>query len=131
MVSLRQFQNGVFKVERSEDIFYQRFEDFFQRLHNGKNIVNFTCGREDTRLELENLLEKMKTIDGKKLILSVNGDTDIPCIKKEYLLQDSIPYTEEKQRQGPCSLQQVTLGSWSMMIAGLCQQYWGLGGIRV
>ena len=99
MVSLRQFQNGVFKVERSEDIFYQRFEDFFQRLHNGKNIVNFTCGREDTRLELENLLEKMKTIDGKKLILSVNGDTDIPCIKKEYLLQDSIPYTEEKQRQ--------------------------------
>jgi hypothetical protein len=41
----------------------------------------------------------MRGINGRKLILSVNGDTDIPCIKKEYLLQDSIPYTEEKQRQ--------------------------------
>ena len=99
MASLRQFQNGVFKIERSEDIFYQRFEDFFQRIHNGKNIINFTCRREDTRSELENLLEKMKRVDGRKLILSVNGDTDIPCIKKEYLLQDNILYTEDKQRQ--------------------------------
>lgn len=97
MVSLRQFQNGVFKIERSEDIFYQRFEEFFERVDNGKNIINFKCRREDTKEELGSLLGRIKNEQGKKLILSVNGDTDIPCIKKEYLLQDNIPYTEEKQ----------------------------------
>jgi hypothetical protein len=99
MNSLRKFQNGEFKIERSEDIFYQRFEDLFGRLHNGKNIVNFTCRREDTKAELQNLLLRMGEVEGVKTILSVNGDTDIPCIKREYLLQDDIPYTEDKQSQ--------------------------------
>lgn len=98
MITLRQFQKDDSSVERFDDIFYQKFEDFFKRLDNGKNIVNFTCRREDTKTELEALLARMKREEGRKLILSVNGDTDIPCIKKEYLLQDDIPYTEEKQR---------------------------------
>ena len=98
MTSLREFQNKNFKIEKSDNIFYWKFEEFFQRIHNGKNVVNFTCKREDTAVSLKNAIESIKRIEGNKMIVSVNGDTDIPCIKKEYLLQDNIPYTEEKQR---------------------------------
>jgi hypothetical protein len=98
MTSLKGFQNGDFKIEKSDNIFYQKFEEFFQKIHNGKNIVNFSCKREDTAIELKNTIELIKKFEGNKIIVSVNGDTDIPCIKKEYLLQDNIPYTEEKQK---------------------------------
>lgn len=98
MNSLKELQEGFFRLEKSENIFYQMFENFFQTLHNGKNIINFSCKREDTKSEFEDLLRKIKLEKGKKLILSVNGDTDIPCVRKEYLLQDNIPYSEEKQR---------------------------------
>ncbi len=98
MTSLKGFQNGDFKIEKSDNIFYQKFEEFFQKIHNGRNIVNFSCKREDTAIELKNTIELIKKFEGNKIIVSVNGDTDIPCIKKEYLLQDNIPYTEEKQK---------------------------------
>ena len=98
MSTLRQYHNGEFEIDSNDFIFIDKFESLFNVLHDGNNILKFSPIRENTKDELLEIFELAKVRE-KITILSLNPDTDIPCIKKEYLLQDNIPYTEGKQRQ--------------------------------
>ena len=98
MGSLREMQNGIIEIPIEDQIFYNKFEDFFENIHNGKTVINFKCKREETAESMIALIEEVNSFPGKKVILTTNGDTDFPCIKKEFLLQDNIPYTNELQQ---------------------------------
>jgi len=98
MSTLRQYHNGEFEIDSNDFIFIDKFESLFNVLHDGNKILKFSPIRENTKDELLEIFELAKGRD-KITILSLNPDTDIPCIKKEYLLQDNIPYSEELQKE--------------------------------
>ena len=98
MSTLRQYHNGEFEIDSSDFIFIDKFESLFNVLHDDDKILRFSPIRENTKDELLKIFELAK--DREKItILASNPDTDMPCIKKEYLLQDNIPYSEELQKK--------------------------------
>ena len=98
MSTLRQYHNGEFKIDSNDFIFIDKFESLFSILHDGDKILKFSPIRENTKDELLEIFDIAKGKE-KITILSLNPDTDIPCIKKEYLLQDNIPYSKELQKE--------------------------------
>lgn len=98
MNSLRQYHKGIVDIKKDDFIFIEKFEHLFNSLQNGRNVIKFQPLRENTKDEM---LEIFKNFGGleKITILSSNPDTDIPCVKKEYLLQDNIPYSDSLQKE--------------------------------
>jgi hypothetical protein len=98
MNTLRQYHKGEVEIKNEDFIFIDKFESLFSRIQNGKDIIKFEPIRENTKDELLSIFKKSSDFN-KFVLLSSNPDTDIPCIKKEYLLQDNIPYSEELQKE--------------------------------
>ena len=99
MTTLRDYRNGKFQIHLDDQIFLDRFENLFSRLHNGENVVYLRdFPRELTHRVLVRCIEDLKLKPGNKVLLFTNPDTDIPTPKIEFINQDFIPFTESLQK---------------------------------
>jgi len=98
MVTLREYQKDSYRIEPEDNIFYSKFEEFFSEVHNGISIINFNIFGENTK---DNLISLFNSIDknSRVKIFSVNPDTDIPCMRKEYFRFGELPYDDALQNK--------------------------------
>jgi hypothetical protein len=93
MATLRDYQLNLYTIDSEDNIFYSKFEEYFYKVHNGTSIINFNIFGEDTKDNLISLFNNTSK-DHKVKVFSVNPDTDIPCMKKEYFRFGELPYDE-------------------------------------
>jgi hypothetical protein len=85
-------------IPKGDFIFLQKFESFFDEIHNGDNVIYFRCDRKDTGEKLVDLFNwASEHSDRKFIIVSSNGDTDMPCIEKKWLESDNIQWSDKLQ----------------------------------
>lgn len=99
MTTLGDYRNGKLQIQLDDQLFLDRFENLFSKLHNGENVVHLRdFPRESTHRVLVRCIENLKLKPGKKVLLFTNPDTDIPAPKIEFINQDFIPFTESLQK---------------------------------
>lgn len=95
-MKLKEYIEAVDYIKKDEYIFSYKFDNLFKQLNNNKNVFYYSANWDNTKQDLLNIFNKVDKTNS--LLLMTNGDVDIPCIKREYFLQDNIPYSEELQQ---------------------------------
>lgn len=85
------------EINFEDQIYFDKFENLFKSIANNDSVYFYNPSCKNTKKDILSIFEIIKHKNKKCLLLMINGDVDIPCIKEYWFDRDNIPYSDSLQ----------------------------------